>query len=60
MERAVNIEPLTVDETDPLTFELGEFLAAVRAGTRPPIDARAGLVNVKTAEAIVRAIREMM
>jgi predicted dehydrogenase len=56
----VNIEPLEIDETDPLTFELTEFLTAARTGNRPPIDAKAGLVNVKVAEAIVRAIREMM
>lgn len=56
----VNIEPLEIDETDPLTFELTEFLSAVRTGTRPSIDAKAGLVNVRTAEAIVAAIREMM
>ncbi len=56
----VNIEPLEIDETDPLTFELTEFLTAVRTGTRPPIDAKAGLVNVRTAEAIVKAMREMM
>ncbi|MEZ6234161.1 MAG: Gfo/Idh/MocA family oxidoreductase [Phycisphaerales bacterium] len=56
----VNIDPLVIDETDPLTFELSEFLAAARTGARPPIDASAGLVNVRTAEAIVQAIKELM
>lgn len=56
----VNIEPLVIDDAEPLTMEIRAFLDAVRRGERPPIDAEAGLVNVRTAERIVRAIRETM
>jgi predicted dehydrogenase len=54
----VNVEPLVIDDAEPITLEIRTFLDAVRTGARPPIDAEAGFANVRTAERIVRAIRE--
>lgn len=54
----VNVEPLVIDDAEPITMEIKSFLDAVRTGNRPPIDAEAGFANVRTAERIVRAIRE--
>jgi predicted dehydrogenase len=54
----VNVEPLVIDDAEPITMEIRTFLHAVRSGNRPPIDAEAGFANVRTAERIVRAIRE--
>lgn len=54
----VNVEPLVIDDAEPITMEIKSFLQAVRTGDRPPIDAEAGFANVRTAERIVRAIRE--
>jgi len=59
-DELVNIEPLIIDDGEPIVMEIRSFLDAVRTGTRPPIDAEAGLVNVRTAERVVRAIRELM
>ncbi|MCC6426630.1 MAG: Gfo/Idh/MocA family oxidoreductase [Phycisphaerales bacterium] len=56
----VNIEPLTVDDAEPIVAEITAFIEAVRTGTRPPIDAEAGFANVRTAERIVQAIRETL
>lgn len=54
----VNIEELEVDDEEPIVAEIQSFLAAVRTGTRPEIDATAGLANVRTAERIVHAARQ--
>lgn len=54
----VNVEPLVIDDAEPITMEIRTFLDAVRTGQRPPIDAEAGFANVRTAERIVRAMRE--
>jgi predicted dehydrogenase len=56
----VNVEPLVIDDAEPIVLEIKSFLDAVRSGRRPPIDAEAGLANVRTAERIVRAIHESM
>jgi predicted dehydrogenase len=53
----VNVEPLVIDDAEPIVMEIKSFLEAVRTGTRPPIDAEAGFANVRTAERIVQAIR---
>jgi predicted dehydrogenase len=53
----VNIEPLAIDDADQLELEISSFLEAVRTGQRPPIDAEAGFVNVRTAERIVEATK---
>ena len=54
----VNIEPLQIDDAEPLKMELESFIRAVRTGTRPPIDATAGFANVRTADRILAAIEE--
>jgi predicted dehydrogenase len=56
----VNIEPLDVDDGEPIVMEIEAFLAALRSGQRPPIDADAGFANVRTAERIVQAIARGM
>ncbi|MBX3364936.1 MAG: Gfo/Idh/MocA family oxidoreductase [Phycisphaeraceae bacterium] len=56
----VNYEELAIDDTEPIVAEIEAFLEAVRSGNPPPIDAEAGLVNVRVAERIVRAIQEFM
>lgn len=56
----VNVEPLVIDDAEPIVMEIKSFLEAVRTGTRPPIDADAGFAAVRTAERIVRAIKESM
>lgn len=56
----VNVEPLTIDDGEPIVMEIQEFLQAVREKRRPAIDAEAGLVNVRTAERIARKVRESM
>jgi predicted dehydrogenase len=56
-QELVNVEPLVVDDREPIVMEIESFLAAVRTGEPPPIDAEAGLANVRTAERIVQAIR---
>jgi len=56
----VNIEPLEIDDADQLEMEITSFLEAVRAGSRPAIDAEAGFVNVRTAQRIVDATKEFI
>lgn len=56
----VNIEPLEIDEAEPIVAEIEAFLEAVLTGDRPTIDAEAGLVNIRTAERIIQATREFM
>ncbi len=56
----VNIEPLVIDNAEPIVMEIAEFLEAVRSGRRPEIDANAGMANVRTAERIVAEIRGFM
>jgi predicted dehydrogenase len=56
----VNIEPLAVDDAEPIVAEIREFLDAVRTGGRPAIDAEAGFANVRTAQRILDAIRSTM
>ena len=52
----INIEPLTIDDGEPIVKEIEAFLDAVRTGDQPAIDASAGFANVRTAERIVEAI----
>ena len=54
----VNIEPLEIDNAEPIVMEIEAFLDAVRTGRRPEIDAQAGFANVRTAERIVQAIKD--
>jgi predicted dehydrogenase len=54
----VNIEPLEIDNGEPIVKEIEAFLDAVRTETQPAINAEAGFVNVRTAERIVEAIKQ--
>lgn len=58
--KLVNIEPLEIDQGEPIVKEIEAFLHAVRTGDRPAIDATAGFVNVRTAERIVDAIKHSL
>lgn len=57
----IQLDELKMDmpdgQDDPLTAELSSFLAAVRDGTTPEVDAEAGLAAVEAAERVVEAIR---
>jgi len=53
----VTIDPLEIDDAEPILAEIQSFLTAVRQGIRPEIDASAGLVNVKTALRIAAAAK---
>lgn len=57
-QELVNLTNLTVDDAEPILAEIRAFLDAVRSGNQPEIDARAGFVNVRTAERIVQATRK--
>lgn len=52
----INIEPLEIDDGEPIVKEIEAFLDAVRTGDQPAINAEAGFANVRTAERIVEAI----
>lgn len=54
----VNIEPLEIDDGEPIVKEIEAFLEAVQTGNQPAINAEAGFANVRTAERIVKAIAE--
>ncbi len=59
----VNIEPITLEgdeEGEPIVAEIQAFLEAVKTGNRPPIDAEAGFINVRTAQRIIEASRATM
>ena len=58
-DELVNVEELAIDDGEPIVLEIRAFLDAVRTGTPPPIDARAGFANVRTAQRIVEAIRSI-
>ncbi|MCA9297553.1 MAG: Gfo/Idh/MocA family oxidoreductase [Phycisphaerales bacterium] len=54
----ITIEPLMdVSDADQLEQEVTSFLDVVHSGKTPPIDARAGLAAVRTAERIMEAAR---
>ena len=59
-DELVNVEPLEVDDGEPIVMEIESFLECVRSGTRPDIDAEAGLANVRTAQRIVEAVRNSL
>ncbi len=56
----VNIDPLDIDDAEPLRMEIEEFIEAVREDRIPEIDAMAGFVNVRTAERIVASIQDFI
>jgi len=54
----VKMQPLEMEEEEPLKAELRYFLSCVRDGKPPVIDAEAGRAAVDAAERVVRSIRE--
>ncbi|MEQ9095879.1 MAG: Gfo/Idh/MocA family oxidoreductase [Phycisphaerales bacterium] len=59
-DELVNVEQLEIDDGEPIVMEIRAFLDAIRTGSPPPIDAKAGFANVRTAQRIVEAIRATM
>ena len=53
----VEFDELQVNDAEPLQLQAEDFLANVREGTRPSIDAEAGFAAVRTAERILDAAR---
>ncbi len=54
----VKVEPLQVDDVEPLRAELQSFLRAVRTGDSPEVSAEDGVAAVELAERIVAALKE--
>jgi len=54
----VNIEPLDVDDTEPLVAELQSFLDSVRHGKAAAVSAEDGVAAIEMAERITEAVRE--
>jgi predicted dehydrogenase len=54
----VKVEPLMVDDVEPLRVEINAFLAAVRDGTTPPVSGADGLAAVEMAETIVEGVNK--
>ncbi|MBX3356522.1 MAG: Gfo/Idh/MocA family oxidoreductase [Phycisphaeraceae bacterium] len=55
----VAVEPLEVGAGEPLRLQFEEFVAAIREGRRPFVDAEDGFAAVRTAERIVAAAKQM-
>lgn len=53
----VQVDELEVGSGEPLKLQIDDFLAAVRSGRRPTVDAQAGFAAVRTAERIVAAAK---
>ncbi len=54
----VKVEPLAVEEGDPLRSEIEAFIASVRTGAAPAVTAEDGLAAVEMADRITEAIRD--
>ena len=55
--KLVKVEPLVVDDIDPLRAELEAFLQSVRTGAPPAVTADDGVAAVELAEQIVASLR---
>ena len=56
--KMVHVEPLTIDDKDPLGAEIETFLDCVRHHKRPPVSADDGLAAVRLATQIVTSLSE--
>lgn len=56
--KLVRVEPLQIDDQDPLRSELESFLQCVRTRARPPVSAEDGVAAVRLAEQIVQSLAE--
>lgn len=54
----VNVEPLVVDDVEPLRAELLSFIDALRSGRPPEVSAEDGVAAVELAEKIVAALKQ--
>ncbi|MBI4578241.1 MAG: Gfo/Idh/MocA family oxidoreductase [Planctomycetes bacterium] len=54
----VNVEPLEVDDVEPLRAELQSFIEALRCGRPPEVSAEDGVAAVELAEQIVAALKQ--
>jgi len=55
--KMINVEPLVLDDVEPLRAEIESFLRAVRTGEPPAVTGEDGLAAVQLAEDIVASIR---
>ncbi|MCL2329983.1 MAG: Gfo/Idh/MocA family oxidoreductase [Phycisphaerae bacterium] len=55
--KMVNVEPLQVDDVEPLRAELQSFIQALTSGGRPEVSAEDGVAAVELAEKIVAALK---
>ncbi len=55
--KLVKVEPLVIDDVEPLRAELESFLESVRTRTQPAVSAEDGVAAVRLAADIVAAIR---
>jgi predicted dehydrogenase len=56
--KLVKVEPLPVDDVEPLRAELEAFLESVRTGKPPAVTAEDGVAAVRLAEQIVDAVKQ--
>jgi predicted dehydrogenase len=54
----VKVEPLQVDDVEPLRAELQSFLTALQTGSEPEVSAEDGAAAVELAERITAAVKE--
>jgi predicted dehydrogenase len=54
----VNVEPLQVDDVEPLRAELQSFISSLRSGRAPEVSAEDGVAAVELAEQIVAALKQ--
>jgi predicted dehydrogenase len=54
--KMVHVEPLSIDDQDPLGVELDAFLKCVASRTKPPVSVEDGLAAVRLASQIVAAL----
>jgi len=55
--KMVNVEPLVIDDVEPLRAELESFLESVRTGTPPAVSAEDGVAAVRLAADIVANLK---
>ncbi len=56
--KLVNVEPLLVDDVEPLRAELQSFIGALQSGRPPEVSAEDGVAAVELAEQIVAALKQ--
>jgi len=54
----INVEPLVVEDVDPLRAQIESFLSSVRTGAAPAVSAEDGFAAVEMAERITDAVRQ--